>query len=518
MSPHYKAFLIVMVVSALAFWLARPAFSKFMSDETFVRRRNLWLSLTSCAFLIPSFWLYMGVAAVLIWRAGRRDPNPAALYLFLLLVVPPFQQAIPGFGLVTYLFQLDHFRLLTLVLILPAALRIRRAVKRAVNPSVRGAWLAPDVFFLMYGLLPIILSARYVTLTDSMRSAFLLGVDLLLPYYVLSRSCTSKQMIIDAIAAFALSAVILAPLAAFESTKGWLMYSNIADNWQLSSNFIGYLARGDTLRAQVTSGQSIILGNFYAVALGLWLYLQSLIVGWRRWFGTAAVLVGLVAALSRGPWVGAVVCGFAFFAVGPNAPIRVLKLVGVSAVVMAVVLASPMGATIVDHLPFIGTVDAGNVTYRQVLIDRMWLLIQQNPLFGSPYFLSYMEDLRTGEGIIDLLNVYLAIGMAYGLVTLAALVLFFATVGFMCLKVTRMSALRDPDTSRLGAALVASLSGAMVILYTVSNYLSVPYIYIGLTALMVAYSRIPTVVPEAEVQAGLPIARVDRRWSTSIRP
>ena len=518
MSSHYKSFLLVIVVTALAFWLARPAFARFMSDEAFVRRRNLWLSLTLSAFLIPSFWLYMGVAAVLIWRAARRDPNPAALYLFLLLVVPPFQAAIPGFGLGTFLFQMDHFRLLTLALVLPAALRMSRAMKKAGNASVRRSWLAPDVFIVIYGLLPVILSMRYTSVSDSMRSVLLLGIDLLLPYYVLSRSCTSKPMLVEAIAAFALSAVILAPLALIESAKAWLLYSSISDHWRLSSNFIGYLFRGDILRAQVTSGQSIILGNFYAVGLGLWLYLQYGLTGWRRWLGTAAMVGGLFAALSRGPWVGAAVCGFAFFAVGPNATTRVLKLVGVSAVVVAVVLASPMGATIVDHLPFIGTVDAGNVTYRQAMIDRSWLVIQQNPLFGSPYFLSYMEDLRTGEGIIDLLNAYLTIGMAYGLVTLAALLLFFTTVAFKCLQVTRINALRDPDTSRLGAALFASLSGAMVILYTVSNYLSVPYIYIGLTALMVAYSRIPTFVPEPEVQAGLPVARVDRRWSTSIRP
>ena len=97
-----------MIVTTLAFWLARPVFANFMTEQDFVRRRNLWLSLTVCAFLIPSFWLYMGVAAVLIWRAGKVDPNPSALYLFLLLVVPPFSVAIPGFGLVNLLFSLDR--------------------------------------------------------------------------------------------------------------------------------------------------------------------------------------------------------------------------------------------------------------------------------------------------------------------------------------------------------------------------------------------------------------------------
>ena len=499
MSSHFKAFLVVMVLTVLAFWLARPAFTKFMSDEAFVRRRNLWLSVTACAFVLPSFWLFMAAAGVLIWRAGRRDPNPAALYLFLLLVVPPFQQLIPGFGLVNQLFPLDHFRLLGLVVIVPAALRMRRAARASIDPPVPTTWLAPDVFLVVYGVLQIALYAPYAPLTGTMRSLFLLGVDLLLPYYVLSRSCASKAMIVEAIAALALSAVVLVPIAVFEAAKGWLLYSDISEYWRIDSGIIGYLLRGDVLRAQVTSGQSIVLGNFYAVVLGLWLYLQSGLTGWRRWLGTVAVVVGLLAAYARGPWVGAVVGLFAFFAVGPNASTRVLKFIGVSAVAVGVALVSPAGPWIIDHLPFIGTVDSGSVAYRELVNDRSWFLIKQNPFFGSPYFINSMEDLRTGQGIIDLLNVYLTIGMAYGLVTLAAFVSFLGTAAFRCFKATRMNAHNDPDTSRLGAALLAAFAGTLIIIYTVSNYLSVPYIYVGLAALMVAYSRIPGVAVEQVV-------------------
>ena len=506
MPSHYKAFLVVMVLTLLAFWLARPAFTRFMADEDFVRRRNLWLSLTAAAFLLPSFWLYMGVAAVLIWRAGKRDPNPAALYLFLLLVVPPFSQPVPGFGLVNYLFPLNHFRLLGLALIVPAALSIRRAAKGPYGQATPTTWLAPDVLLIIYGVIQTVLYAPYSPLTGSMRSLFLLAVDVLLPYYVLSRCCTSKPMIVEAIAALALSAVVLAPLALFEAAKGWLMYSDIAGHWGINNDVIGYLMRSDVLRAQVTSGQSIVLGAFYAAVLGLWLYLQSDLKAVHRWLGTAAVLGGLLATLSRGPWVGAVVVGFVYFAAGPNAISRVFKLVGISAVVSAGLLASPMGASIIDHMPFIGTVDAGNVDYRQAVNDRSWLIIRQNPFFGSPYFGNYMEDLRNGQGLIDLLNAYLSIGMAYGLVTLAVFLLFLASVGYRCFKVARLNAATDPDTSKLGAALLASFLGMLVIIYTVNNYLSVPYIYLGLAALMVAYSRMPTVVA-AEVSAVVPIDR-----------
>lgn len=516
MHSHYKAFLVVMILTVLAFWLARSTFTKFMSDVDYVRRRNLWLSLTTCAFLIPSFWLYMGVSAVLIWRVGRRDPNPAALYLFLLLVVPPFQELIPGFGLVNQLFPLNHFRLLGLVLIVPAAIMIRREAAGLVNRAARSAWAAPDILLVMYGVLTVLLYAPHVSATSSMRSTLLLVVDLLLPYYVLSRSCTSKPKIVEAFAAFALAAMVLAPIAVFEAARGWLMYGGLADNWGTSAD-LGYLMRGDTLRAQATSGQSIVLGNFYVVVLGLWLYLQGKLTGWRRWLGTAAVLVSLLVAYSRGPWIGAVVCAFAFFAAGPSAKTRVLKLIGSAALVSAVTLASPLGDRIIDNLPFIGTVDTGSITYRQAVIDRMLVIIEQNPWFGSPFFVNYMEDLRQGQGIIDLLNVYLSIGMAYGLVTLAAFVLFLVTAAIKCVKVARANAERDPDTSKLGAALFGALSGTMLIMYTVSNYLSIPYIYVALAALMVAYSRVSSAVPEPAAQFSRPAEGMNQRGSLGMR-
>jgi hypothetical protein len=490
MSSHYKAFAVVIFLTTMAFWLAKPVFLNFMTQEDFVRRRNLWLALTSSAFLVPGFWLHMAVAAVLIWTACRKDSNPAALWFFLLLAVPPIQQVVPGFGLFTYAFTFDHFRLLSLALAVPAVLRMRNDARGSFQQSERTRWLAPDIFLVAYVLLPIALSFSYSSSTAILRSVFLAVIDLLLPYYLISRSCGSKKLTVEVIAAFALSAMVLAPLAIFESASGWLLYAGMPDNWSVANDSFGYLLRGSTLRAQVTSGQSIVLGYFFAVVLGLWLYLQARLAGWRRWLGTAGVIGGLGMALSRGPWVGAVICVVAFFALGPGAKTGILKLITVSLVLGAVTVASPWGSAIVDLIPFVGSVDVDSISYRQAMNDRSWLLIQQNPFFGSPYFLSNMEDLRTGYGVIDLLNGYLTIALSAGLVTLGAFLLFFATAAIRCMRTARIHAAVDPDTSRLGAALVASLIGALVTLYTVSSYLSIPYIYVGLAGLMVAYSRV----------------------------
>src|SRR6185369_9334730 len=110
---HYKAFILVMASTLIMFVLAKPLFTRFMAEVDYARRRNIWLALTVAAFLIPNFWLYMLVAAVIIGIGAAKDPNPAALYLFLILAVPPVRVEIPGFGLVKQVFGMDHLRLLS---------------------------------------------------------------------------------------------------------------------------------------------------------------------------------------------------------------------------------------------------------------------------------------------------------------------------------------------------------------------------------------------------------------------
>ena len=126
MGDNYRAYVVVMGLTFGVFLIAKPVFIRWMSADDFVLRRNAWLALTTAAFLLPNLWLYMMVAAVIIWFAGQRDTNPAAFYLFLLLVVPPLEADLPTLGIVKSLFPMNHFRLLSLVLLIPLALRLRR--------------------------------------------------------------------------------------------------------------------------------------------------------------------------------------------------------------------------------------------------------------------------------------------------------------------------------------------------------------------------------------------------------
>ena len=87
MPNQYKAFIVVIVITAIVFMLAKRVFMKYMTAEDYARRRNVWLAITAAAFLLPNFWLFILVTAVIVAIAAAKEPNPAALYLFLLLIV-----------------------------------------------------------------------------------------------------------------------------------------------------------------------------------------------------------------------------------------------------------------------------------------------------------------------------------------------------------------------------------------------------------------------------------------------
>ena len=490
----FKAFIVVFTLAALTFIVAKPVFLRFMSTQDFALRRNLWLALSTAAFLSPDYWLFLLVATALILYTASRDSNPVALYMLLLLTLPPLSKQVPTFGLINQLFQMNHLRFLSLLLLLPLALGYFRREPAAADgtlirePSSR--LLLPDVLILLYVLMQLVTALPYESFTASGKRLMIIGVDTLLPYYVLSRACRTREQFREVMAAFVLAALVLVPLGVLESLKGWLLYAGIEGHWGLDP-FMQYLKRGAFLRAQVNAGHAIVLGFSLSIAVGFWLALQTQVAAARwRWGVLLSLLLCLLMTYSRGPWVGAAVAWVTYVVLGPNAGRRSVRAIGLLLVVGIGASISPYSGTIVDNIPFIGTVGSGTIQYRQQLAQTSWLLVMQNPVFGSRNFLAYMEQLRQGEGIIDLVNAYATIALGYGLVGLGLFLGFFATILLRCIKAIRQLSAVDPAFALTGAAQVADLVAALVMLLTVNLYMSAGTLVWVLSGMGVAYVRL----------------------------
>lgn len=512
MSVNARALIVVLAVSAMAFHYAKPLALKFCTTEEFARRRNIWFILTAAGFLVPGFWLFVLIAAPLLVWAGKKDSNPIALYLLLMHVIPPLAKQIPVTA-IHELFSVDMYRLLSVTILLPAAFRFRGS--QADSPARYSK--AMEFLLLAYGILQIALFIRpdvpnpqlyHNSATTCLRTAFLFLIDAYLLYYVASRSSSDRRRLNDALAAFLLACVIMAPLAMFEGLKHWALYDGLAKS--LGADIEQqYNFRGGALRAVVSAGHSLALGYLLAIGIGCWLHLRRYEARSLVRFAVPIVLVlGLVFAYSRGPWAGAVVIFLTYTWLG-RAPGKsgLLKMLIVSAIVGAAILASPLGTRITNVLPYIGKPQSlANVDYRERLAQRSMQIIEAHPLFGDQTAYTELSDLRQGQGIIDFVNTYAYVAVFYGLVGLCC----FA--GFMLIalaKVYRMSkaARDDVELTHLGSSLASSLVGTLVMIASCSlvyGYAQMFYLLAGLAAAYVRLTQaeaISSSLPEAPARA-----------------
>ena len=449
-------------------WLPRLLTQDASELVVWQQRRRVWTVMTVTAFVSPSLWIYLPVALWALRQTLKDEPNPAALFVLLLYAVPNATQEIPAVG-VGQIFAMNHQRLLAFGLLLPLIWRERERSRLDLM----------DTCLLGFLGLALVLYTPYESPTNSIRRLFLMGVDVWLLFALFSRLPASPRGLRGVADAWVMSGALLAVCAVFETLKGWLLFTNINSTWG-DENTFAWLLRAGSLRAQVSAGHSLTLGIWMAVAWLFFLYVQrDWSRRWARWAVGAVILGGLVASFARGAWTAAMLGTIVFMLLNPQGLGRGLRYMLQLGLALGAILASPLGEDIVKYLPFVGTVDSGNVEYRQRFFELSVTLIYQNPWFGSPYVESQMESLRQGQGIIDFMNGYLRLALFYGLIgcgLFSAVILVGVRRGLAAWLAWRRT---HPDLALLAAALTATMLADALFIATAS-YDPMTYMLAGL--------------------------------------
>ncbi len=101
-----------------------------------------------------------------------------------------------------------------------------------------------------------------------------------------------------------------------------------------------------------------------------------------------------------------------------------------------------------------------------------------------------MEDLRQGEGIIDIVNTYLGVALNYGLIGLfffLSFILFGMTKAYARARELSHS---DPDLALLGTSLIACIVGTLIMIDSSSFILGSEKMFYVLAGLTTAYARL----------------------------
>lgn len=512
MPEHLRALVVILFSAVVVFALAERALCpEIVARDDFRRRRNAWFGFTLIAFLSHNFWLFALLTSLFALYVQRKEPNVLALYFTVLFAVPWFSMQVPGFGLVNYFVSLSYYRLLNLLLLLPLAVALMQ------RPGPPRAARIADLLLLLYLGYVLAMRLPLFNVTSGMRAVFDTVVDVWLPYYVASRALAGAKPWREAVAGLAVAAAVLGVMAPVESLKGWLLYDGLRSALDVPASELGvYILRGDegALRANGSVGNSIVLGYVMMIAMVLYLHLMPAMRD-RTYsaLGMAALAVGLLAALSRGPWVGAAVGLMLALALGPGGSRRFMYAAVAGVVAVVVALFVPGGEKLIDFLPFVGSVDEGSVTYRQRLFEISMGVFWNNPVFGALDYLSnpVMEELRQGQGIIDMVNSYLAVALPYGTVGLVLFCAPFAWALWSCRAVLADRSHLGPEALRLGRVLVGAMVAMLITIATVSSISAVAPMYWLLTGLCIGFSRSQRTLATRGVRWGAPARAVPQQ-------
>ncbi len=491
MPSHITAYCYIMGMALVVFALLRkPMTASLMTPLDFERRRNVWFAVTTAAFLSHNYWVYCVVAAMILSYSLQRERNPMALYFMVLAAVPIFGVQVPGFGVVNFLIELTHPSLLALVILTPMAFRLLRTREPM-----------PPIFTIVHGLLLVYIVISFIpaAIHDTVANAIRVVIDQLLkmwlPFYVAGRSLRNIRELREAMATWVMALSLMGPQALFETGRGWIMYEGLrASLGAPPAGLTLYLLRdndgGGFLRAVVTGGHSIALGYMVGVGICIWVALRaSLQPPKYGLFVLAMLFAAFAASFSRGPWVS-VVAGLLFITLtGPGFFKRLIWVTVVCAVLMVGLLFTESGQKFYGYLPFVGSTASDSVDYRVRLFEVSMEVFMSNPVFGNYRFLidPRMEQMRQGQGIIDMVNTYLSVAMSYGIIGLTVFVLPFLIV---LVGATWMARRVEPMHASMGVTgrvLAGAILATLMTIATASSVEYVPIVYWPLLGMGAAY-------------------------------
>lgn len=471
-----KLFLAVCLLIAVAAPFLRKPFSGLLSKKDYWRVWLVILGSACVSFLSLKPYVFVAGVAIGALIAGNLFGTDVrgrlAAYWLLLLLFPAVTMSTDGLAGFNRVLDLNHARVLALILLVPAAVSL--AGNRQVK--VPTAMRLTDVLVVSFPLLRLVTAAPTSSLTVIVRMMVEIFLDLLLPYYVTTRGLRSASDLKFVGSRMALGFAFMAMVALMESVLRKNVYTELEFIYGTRWTSTHVLWRGPFIRVDSTTPQPIIMAFVMLCAFAFWAWLRTTgEVLLRHGRLVAAILfIAFFATWSRGPMLGFVGFVMCLFALRWMAPMRFLALVVVVVAVGGVAAASGADAYVYEGLKALfgaSEADTSSIDYRRKLLEASLALIRQSPVWGVPNYTAYLQDLRQGEGIIDLVNTYVAVMLSAGLVGLTCFLSPHLLVLYRLLKQVPPV----PQRSRLlgGSFPIAFASltiAALFVIFTTSNF------------------------------------------------
>lgn len=446
-------------LAAIAYvWLAQAIAFLLMPWSTPLAVRVISIAFWAVAALIiftvpnPLTALFLAAVALLV-LAPLAPVKRAGFFLAVAPAVPIFIFAPLPFPGINYLTDITHYKLAALIVLAPVLLR---SVARPSGVSITA------IFLIIYILYTAIVMGAASSLTGGLR--FLVDQILIIgvPYFAFHRIIRDQDDIVLLFQYFLVASLMLAVVAIVSLVVNSDMYASFS---VFPSEF-----RGGRLRINTTIGTHALAFHL-ACALVILEFLKHRIRISRPHLMAIRLLLlaGMVSADSRGALLGLAAGASVYLLIMmKSAAARTLLL-------SAFLAAGGIGAWWLLQGDVSSYDDYGTFSYRQELLLTSVKYILSHPVFGDPNFVTSgaFGHLVQGQGIIDITNLYLQIGLAYGLLglTLFSIVFVVPCVAGV-LRLLRTERDGDAESESWRSALAATLSitvGWLFLIMTTSD-------------------------------------------------
>jgi len=452
---------LLMMVSLPATMLVRQRW-----ERGYVARLVIAAALMACLTVSAVPMLATQIVFLIIVAAcfTRRVPM-AATYFFFFFSTPAAGSLLKVAG--AYISPLTPFLSFSGALVAGYLLHPEHHLRRRFSMS--------DIYMLAFVVIYCVCMSLRDTPTGIARTFVTYVIPYLLTYQILSRVRIDRVELVLRLMLFGAAAGGL--LCIFETLRHWPLYAGIMgikqDMWTIDSPRL-WLERGGIARSYGPYSHPLTGGAMLGIAA---------IAGWALWqirgrSGPLGVLlllvfVGLASTLSRS--------GLVAVAVG------IMTFQFLRGRYLLAVLIPFAGLTAVVALPILGGADAQfSTTY------RMGLMIGVPKALGSHIWIGYREAILQGmldqfiqgQGIVDLVNVYLGLLVEGGVVSLLPFLLFLASSYPHYRAIRRLR----PDREQLifAQALISIQTALVVSLALLSNWVAPMQISFITVALLIA--------------------------------